>query len=68
MRRPAAKSAKDMLTVLTRNFEVSLISGIVYHTNLGQNLVLYFKIGRSTATKIFVVIVAVTNCESHKAF
>ncbi|KDR72369.1 hypothetical protein GALMADRAFT_159048, partial [Galerina marginata CBS 339.88] len=50
------------------NFKISLLYTIVSYNRAQQNLQFYLKIERSTATKMFVVMVAVTNWLTATAF
>ena len=52
------------LTQQDRNFEISLLNSYVNRNGPGvEYLQIYLRIERSIATKIFVVVVAVMNCE-----
>lgn len=58
----AATLVIDQLTIWRRNFEISLLSADVNVGILEENLIISFRVGRSRATQIFVIVVAVTNC------
>lgn len=49
------------------NFEISLIRYYIAWQPIDENLQFYLRIERSTATKSFVVIVAITNCMMYRS-
>lgn len=55
-----------ILTLQSRNFEITLLSSYITAGGLAGSpsyLQIYLRIERSTATKVFVVVVAIMNCE-----